>query len=577
MARHPAFALGVADGFHDVSGEWHPPGPATLDALLEAMGGSEAGPLPDAEMPLFIREGEMRAVPEGRLRTEDGALVDLDGSLPPDLPLGYHELIGPGSGRRLVVAPQRCHLPPGLEAWGLAVQLYSLHSARGEGIGDLADLRDLNRWAAGLGAGFLLLSPLHAALPGTPQEASPYYPSSRIYRNPLHLRTGRAAAPSGHLIDRDAVWEAKMAALEAEWERVREWARPEVEAYAAQDSCLMSYGRFWALSEVHGRPWRRWPEEFRHPGSGAVARFGGERRDRVLFAAWLQLQLDRQLAGAAQPCGLVSDLAVGVHPDGFDAWLWQDVLAGGVSVGAPPDPFNRQGQDWGLPPFDPRKLARAGFEPWRQTVRAALRSAAGVRIDHVMGLFRLYWIPRGASPADGAYVEYPARQMLDVLALESVRAGAFVVGEDLGTVQDEVRRELAERAVLSYRLLWFEPGPPEEYPRQSLAALTTHDLPTLRGVWSGEDPMPEVRARLGVAEGASGEDLLEAAARLLARAPSRLLAMTLEDLAGALDRPNRPGTTEPSNWSRRLPMSMEELFASDLPRRVATILARGGA
>jgi 4-alpha-glucanotransferase len=299
----------------------------------------------------------------------------------------------------------------------------------------------------------------------------------------------------------------------------------------------------------------------------------------VRFHEWIQWRLDGQLTEAARPGALVHDIPVGFHPDGADAWAWQGTFAEGVSVGAPPDSFNQAGQDWGLPPFDPWRLAAAGFEPFVQTLRAAFRHAAGVRLDHVMGLFRLYWIPLGGGgPGHGAYVRYPARELLDILALESVRAGAYVVGEDLGTVEDGVRRELRDRGVLSYRLVWFEPHPPEAFPVAAVAALSTHDLPTLMGVWEGVDPMPEVRERLiemaGLAPAATEDDVIEKAYRLLARAPSRLVALTLEDVAGARERPNRPGTTAPSNWSRRLPLTLEQLRRSRRARVLASILAR---
>jgi 4-alpha-glucanotransferase len=306
-----------------------------------------------------------------------------------------------------------------------------------------------------------------------------------------------------------------------------------------------------------------------------VARFARARAGRVRFHEWLQMELDHQLRNAAgQPPGVVNDLAIGVHPDGADAWAWQEQLAPGVSVGAPPDPFNAEGQDWGLPPFDPWRLRAAGYEPLVQTLRAAFRHAAGIRVDHVMGLFRLYWIPAGQGPAAGAYVRYPAAEMLDILALESVRADAYVVGEDLGTVEDAVRDELHRRRVLSYKLLWFEPGDPAQYPEQALAALTTHDLPTVHGVWSAADPLPEVRERLQRLPGADA-DVLLAAYQALAAAPCRLLAATLEDVTGMAERPNRPGTVdEHPNWSLRLPLTLEQLMRDERPRSVARILSR---
>jgi 4-alpha-glucanotransferase len=261
--------------------------------------------------------------------------------------------------------------------------------------------------------------------------------------------------------------------------------------------------------------------------------------------------------------------------------MWQDVLAQGITVGAPPDPFNAAGQDWGLPPFDPWRLRAAGYEPFVRTVRSAFRHGAGLRLDHVMGLFRLYWIPRGEDPARGLYVRYPHQELLDILALESQRAAAYVVGEDLGTVEDWVREELARRRILSTRLLWFEEGPPSNYPLESMAALTTHDLPTLAGIWEGSDSDGGVHERLrrhaGLGGGESTEQAAESALRALAASPSRLLAATLEDALGVTERPNKPGTlTEWPNWSLALPLSLEELERSPGPARIAQVLRRDG-
>lgn len=586
MALPDPEAWGIAPGYHDISGAWRQLGGETRAALLRAMRAEGAPPAVQAAT-LVVRQGAGTAVDEPALITEDGGQVRLDGRLPEDLPPGYHALVGEHGQRRLIVSPGLAHLPPGLRGFGLAVQLYSLLSAGSAGIGDLADLRALGRWAADdLGAAFLLLNPLHAALPGLPQEPSPYYPSSRRFLNPLYLRleevpgvvtlagAARKRLNRAPIVDRDGVYELKLAALEAAWKGVRGRVRTELARFREARPGLHDYAVFCALAEVHGRPWREWPESLRRPGSPAVARFARARGDRVRFHEWLQLQLDVQLAAAGGGAGLINDLAVGVHPDGADAWAWQDELAVGVSVGAPPDPFNATGQDWGVPPFDPWRLRAAGYEPFVQTLRASLRHAAGVRIDHVMGLFRLYWIPIGEGPAAGGYVRYPASELLDILALESTRAGAYVVGEDLGTVEDAVRDELRGRRVLSYKLLWFEPGDPAAYPEAALAALTTHDLPTLAGVWAGSDPMPAVRERLQRLPGA-GDDVLLAAYRALARAPSRLLAATLEDLTGAERRPNLPGTTDQHpNWSQRLPLTLERLMRDPRPRRVAEALTR---
>jgi 4-alpha-glucanotransferase len=348
-----------------------------------------------------------------------------------------------------------------------------------------------------------------------------------------------------------------------------------------------------------------------------VAAFGAEHGDEVGYHAWLQWLLDEQLA-ATTPAdnrmprwvgGVVNDLAIGFAPDGFDAWTFQDELAAGITVGAPPDPLGPRGQDWGLPAFVPERLAAGGYEPFAQTIRTGMAHAAGLRIDHVMGLFRLFWIPGGAEPAQGTYVRYPADDLLGVLALESTAAGALVVGEDLGTVEAGVRERLAAEGVLSYRLAWFEHGPgggrrrAADYPRLALAATTTHDLPTVAGFFSGSDlrhlyeigvaaPGGDERAdqeaqraslrRLLEDEGllAPGEESVEAIVAalygFLARTPSMLLAATLEDAVEAHERPNVPGTIDQRpNWSLPLPVRLEELAADPRVRRLAGILSAG--
>jgi 4-alpha-glucanotransferase len=530
--------------------------------------------------------------------TEDGEVLAADGSLPASLPPGYHTLHGPSAGgeRRLIVSPGTCHLPPDLRAWGWSAQLYAVRSRKSWGLGDLADLRELARWAARLGAGALLLNPLDAPLPLLPQEPSPYYPSSRRFRNPLYIRVEEVPgaerlgeqlarlAEAGRrlnrrrLIDRDRVYRLKLTALEELFGAFP--GDPAFDAYRrAEGSELEDYATFCALSEVHRGPWCDWPEELRHPDSEAVRRFRADRRHRVRFHEWLQWLLDRQLTAAAAEIGLVHDLPIGVQGDGADAWAWQDVFASGLSVGAPPDPFNAAGQDWAVPPFDPWRLRAAAYEPFVQTVRAAFRHGAGLRVDHVMGLFRLYWIPAGEGPTKGIYVRYPHGDLLDILALESQRAGAFVAGEDLGTVESSVRDEMARRRILSYRLLWFEEEAPARYVQESLAAVTTHDLPTLAGIWEGSDPDHSMRERLrrhtGVSDDRPVAEVAEAAYRALAASPSRLLAATLEDALGVAERPNKPGTTsEWPNWSLALPVSLEELRRDPRPARLAQVLRR---
>jgi 4-alpha-glucanotransferase len=479
-------------------------------------------------------------------------------------------------------------------------------------MGDLADLRRLAEWSAGaLGAGVILLNPLHAVLPLVPQEPSPYFPSSRRYRNPLYLRVeevpgaaedrldllrlaaeGRALAAERR-IDRDAVLRLKMSALGRLWARAGGAAAGLARYRAREGRGLDEFATFCALAEHHGSGWRRWPAEHRHPRSPAVSRFAAEHAGRVAFHGWLQWLLDEQLARAGGTLRLVTDLAIGFDGEGADAWAWQDVLAEGVTVGAPPDDFAVDGQDWGLPPFAPHRLGAEGYAPFVETVRAGLRHAGGMRVDHVMGLFRQFWVPRGTSPREGAYVRYPADDLLAVLALESERAGGVVIGEDLGTVAPGVRERLFAEGILSTRVLWFEPSPPSGYPARSMATVTTHDLPTVRGLWTGSDlreqrevglapnaaGMEELRARLaeltGLDRSAGHEAVTLAVHRRLAEAPSAVVAATLEDALGVAERPNLPGTTgrRRANWSLALPQSLEEILADPRPRALGAILA----
>jgi 4-alpha-glucanotransferase len=583
---------GVDDGYDAVGGGWVPTPEPTRALLRAAMGADDgaAGP-PAADPPLwFVRAGTAAPIDRpARLELEDGTEVVADGALPPDLPIGYHHLHPSDGGptTRLVVSPERA-APVRRHLTALAVQLYAARSRASWGIGDLADAATVGRWASTHGVDALLLSPLHAPLPTPNPEPSPYFASSRCFRNPLHLRLEQvpgfdraspallALAEAGHRlladrrIDRHAAWGLKRAALERIWEHEGAERARRDEAFARwrteSGPLLADYATFCALADHHGEGWTSWPEEHRHPASPAVARFAEDAAPAVDFHAWVQWLCDLQhQALAAGGPALVHDLAVGADPNGADGWLWQDTLALGVRVGAPPDEFNGDGQDWGLPPFVPWKLRQAGYEPLRQLLRASFRHAAGLRVDHVMGLFRLWWVPPGCGATEGGYVRQPGHELLDVLALESARAGAFVVGEDLGTVEDHVRAALGERGVLSYRVAWFEPDPPATWPAQSLASMTTHDLPTVAGVWSGtDDPDGEFRARLDALAGdrAAGTltEVTAAAHGSLAGAPSQVVSATLEDLLGVAERPNRPGTTtERPNWSVALPVPMEDL------------------
>jgi 4-alpha-glucanotransferase len=599
---------GIEHDFVDATGQHRRISDETVDALRELIGEPPAG---QRDPVLVVRPGDRRPVGPARLVLENGSEVEHHGELPGDLPLGYHRLVDDEGERRLIVSPGRCHLPEGWRAWGWAVQLYASRSRSSWGLGDLADLRDLARTSAHeLGAGFILVNPLHAVAPTLPQEPSPYYPSSRRFLNPVYLRIEdvpgagalgeelRPLAAAGRAlnddrrIDRDEVWRLKLDALERLWARSQgggvEFDRWVGEAPAALDE----FTAWCVLAEAHGPNWREWPTALRHPSNPAVAVFVGERYERTRFHAWLQWLTSHQLAEAGRDLALIQDLPIGVNPNGADAWAWQEVLAEGVSVGAPPDEFNSQGQNWGLPPFVPWRLRRSGYQPLIDTIRATIATAGGLRVDHVMGLFRLWWVPAAADPTDGAYVRYPADELLDIVALESHRAQAPVVGEDLGTVEPGVREAMAERRMLTYKLLWFEPDDPATWSPGSMAAVTTHDLPTVAGLWTGYDlaqqdelglepnteSTREIRERLarscGLEPEASPSDAVRAAHELLGRSPSVLLTATLDDAVAEVERPNMPGADAVrDNWSLALPVPIDDLPALPLARGLAAILS----
>jgi 4-alpha-glucanotransferase len=570
---------GIADGFHDVEGTWHATPEPTRAVLREMMGRPEGGP------PLwFVDQGSAHTL-LGRCRVvlEDGTDLGDHDALPPSMPIGYHRLqpLDGGPETSLVVAPTRCPAAP--VGWGAAAQVYSLWRPDGWGIGDLADVRLLCQHLAERGASVLLLSPLHAPSPTMPQEPSPYFPSSRRWSNPLHIPmsgdapVGLAGEPGG-LIDRDRVWAAKRHALAQRFQVEREgtewrgWAR-------SQGTELWQFALWNALADRFGPAWRTWPEPFRHPASPRVQDLPTTDRavaEACEFHAWVQWLADRELAAAANGAGLalIGDLAVGCAADGADAWQHQDLMALGVSVGAPPDPFNAAGQDWGLPPFVPWRLRAAGYAPFVSMVRAAFRHMGGLRIDHAMGLFRQYWVPAGGSPADGAYVRLPAHELLAILRLEAVRAGAFVVGEDLGTVEAGVREALAASGILGTKVWWFDQGC-EAWAEANLATVTTHDLPTVEGVRSGTDGSDEMQAALqAAAPGADTVGALAALHSIVARSAARLVLATTDDMAGTGERPNHPGTSGPdtANWRRRLPLATEALLHTDAARAVLGVL-----
>ncbi len=603
--RDKARRWGISTAYEDTSGTIIESPESSLEAILNAMG-AEANAPPAKSSVLVVTAGEGARVDfSGTLTLEDGPELHVDERLPESLPLGYHRLVGKRDSIRVIVTPPAAPLPPADCRWGWQVQLHSMRSRSSWGFGDLADLRELTQCSADLGASFVLINPLHAPAPTIPQSASPYYPSSRLFRNPLYLRIedvpgaaglselDRLAAAGRALnadrrIDRDGVFRLKSEALNLMWSRFQ--GDPSFDDYcSAQGQVLRTYSTYCVLAEEFGASWRTWPEEYRSPFAPGVVSFAKERTERIRFHQWVQWLVDQQQTKAAGDTTLIADLALGFDPGGADAWMWQDVIAEDMSVGAPPDEFNMQGQDWGIPPFDPWKLRAACYEPFIQTIRAALRGAAGLRVDHVMGLARLFWIPAGAGPEVGAYVRYPLQDLLGILALESRRAGAFVIGEDLGTVEPELRKELARRSVLSQRVLILEPGKPADYPEHALSSVTTHDLPTVAGLWTGSDLTKQkelglipneastyaLRERIGretgLAEDAPVADVVLRTYELLSAAPC-MLAASLEDVIGVEERPNMPGTLAASNWSLALPLCLEEIRELPLVQRIAAAL-----
>ena len=603
-APDPA-AWGVAPGHHHVHGDWIAAPPEGVHAALAAMGATRRAP-PETTTWVVRRSDGLRLPWSARLVTEDGERRKVDGEVPPDaLPFGYHTLTGPSGDIRLIVSPGTCPVPS--RTWGWAVQLYGVRSSASWGIGDLGDLRRLAAWTGASGGGVVLVNPLHGVAPGVEQEPSPYYPASRRWRNPIYLRvedvpgaggvdfSGLATEGRGmnrdRRIDRNRVWRLKRAALTRIWEAVG--ASPDFERWAAGHGPTLEGWATWAaLADEHGPDWRHWPTELRRPDGGAVGAWRAAHRGAVRFHAWLQWLIELQLVAAAgQGPALVSDLAVGANPAGADCWQWQDVIAWGVSVGAPADEFNTAGQDWGFPPFDPWRLRAAGYEPFAQLVRAAMAGGRGIRIDHVAGLSRQFWVPTGCSPSLGVYVRYPWEDLLNVVALEAWRAGAFVVGEDLGTVEPEFRAAMGRWGILSYRLLWFEDTPPREWPELALAAVTTHDLPTISGVWTGADvtaraaigldPVAEsgaarlLRRRLeAVCGDVPTEEAVVRAYEALATSPSLLVAATLDDALLVDERPNQPGVVDHwPNWSLALPEPLEQIEEDRRVKRVTAALA----
>jgi 4-alpha-glucanotransferase len=544
-----------------------------------------------------------------------------------------------------VVAPT-----PARRSWGFAVQLYSLRSRDSWGHGDLRDLAELATWSArDLGAGFVLINPLHAAEPLPPVSTSPYLPMSRRWVSPLYLRIEdipeykdlsyserkrltqlsrplREASQTGELIDRDAVWTAKREALEMLRKVPLSDARQAsfAEFVARHGRALEDWAAWCALAEVHGPDYRDWPEHLRDPRSAEADVRRGDLAVQAEFHTWVQWLVASQVAAAQEAArsagmsiGIIADLAIGAHPGGADAWAGQEFFAQGFTVGAPPDAFNQLGQDWGLPPMHPRALAAAGYRPLADLVDANLALGGGLRIDHVMGLSRLWWIPAGAPPTEGAYVYYDAPGTLGTLAAAAAATGSVVIGEDLGTVEPWLRESLAARGVLGTQMLWFERGwsneplAPQWWRKNSLVTVSTHDLPPAAAFLSGSQVTDRVELGLLTRSEADeraeadrtvndwigalvGEGLLPARERpsadeftvalyaYLAKTPAQLIGVNLAEAAGETRSQNIPGTSdEYPNWKLPLcgpdgiPVLLEDLPASPRVRAVAEAVSAG--
>ena len=577
---------------------------------------------------------------------------------------------------RLIVVPPHCYVPAqlreGHRTWGLAIHLYALRSSKNWGVGDFGDLAEFVDWAAkDLRAGIIGVNPLHHLKNAQPFEISPYSPDSRLYLNVLYLDVERIpefrTSPSAQRMVEERVFQAQLDALRAsktvDYDRVSSIKRKILEAcfdtfqeqhlagprsgehdrtpstdrgrafvhYVREEGApLELFAVFQVLTEElrHQHPltwvWQEWPEQYRHPRSAHVAAFRATHGARIRFYQYLQWLASDQLGAVAKrarelgmPIGLYHDLALGCDRSGSEAWAFQDLLALGADCGAPPDPFSPQGQDWGVPPVNPVRLRANGYQLFIGILRKCLGSGGALRLDHAMGLFRVFWIPRGMPASRGTYVQYPADDLLGILALESVRHRAMIVGEDLGTVPDWVRNRLAAARVLSYRVFYFERTEqqewksPADYPEQATAVVSTHDLPTLYGYWTGQDI--ELRAKLGffpddrdrerareerrreklcIARALHTEELLpngltveSAAAQdmtpdlccaihsYLARTPSWVLLANFQDVLGELAPVNVPGTVDSyPNWSLKATLSLEEARGDPRPAQLATAL-----
>jgi 4-alpha-glucanotransferase len=547
---------------------------------------------------------------------------------------GYHDLRVEGRDITVAVASPRCvtmdDIAPGERLYGIALQLYALRRAGDDGFGDTGALTEFVTSAAREGADSIALSPTHSLFPADLTHYAPYSPSSRLFLNPLYanpaivlgaerVAAARCNAPpsSDDLIDWPTAARAKYALLRRLYDDFAAKDLVQPDSSVATDfhafereggDRLHEHALFEVLhhhwfSTKRSWNWREWPAPWHSRDSDDVRRFAAEHADAIRFHVFLQWLADRSFAHAQNAArtagmriGLVSDLAVGMSPGGSHAWSRHGDLLLGLNLGAPPDLINTRGQDWGLTGFSPQALIASGFEPFLATLRAALRNAGGVRIDHVMGLGRLWLVPQGASAVEGAYLAYPIDDMLRLTALESHRHGAIVIGEDLGTVEPEFRTRLAKAGIAGMDVLWFQRHgaaflPPKRWRRHAVAMTSTHDLPTVAGWWSGADIA--TRAQLGLAGKSETKQrtkdraalwrafsktgivdrkapppddsapAVDAAIAFTAQSPAAMALIPIEDVLGLVEQPNLPGTVdEHPNWRRRLAQPAAHVLGS---------------
>jgi 4-alpha-glucanotransferase len=513
--------------------------------------------------------------------------------------------------------------------WALAVQLYGVRSRRNWGHGDFSDLAKLLDLAASVGASGIGLNPMHALFDDVPEQASPYSPNSRRFLNPLYIDVEAVPEFPGmgeaglteeiqrlralNLVDYRGVAAAKLHALQLAYSRFAASGSAErrqaFERFRnSRGAALSRFAAFEVVRRRYSAPWWEWPSKWKTPDDAALEELRSTDGDAIAFVEFVQWIADDQLAACRArarflelPIGLYLDVAVGVQSGGYDAWSEQDAFLHSLSIGAPPDLLNSAGQNWGLTGFNPFGLEKLDFAPFRDMLRASMRYAGAVRLDHVLGLNRLYFIPKGLPPDKGVYIRMPLEALLAVTAQESRSNECIVIGEDLGTVPDNFRERLADWGIWTYQVLMFERGPdgafraPQDFTQNALVAFNTHDLPTFSGWASGhdlkvkhsiamdpgetEEERQQARAALRAAlaaQGIAGDDFL-AVAEYLAKTPARLLVISMEDLLAIRDQPNLPGTVrQHPNWLRRLPVHLEELETSETLGSIAKLMQAAG-